>query len=88
MLYVDQPIGTGFSYVSLLNGSMNMITQTFVAEDSESGEGGPELNLTTVAATLDQGWQQEDVVNQALLPRTTLGAARTMWKFAQVWFNE
>jgi hypothetical protein len=79
MLYIDQPVGTGFSYVSLVNGTMNLLDSKFTALASENDL--PQLNATTVQATLD-------AKDPATLPRTTMSAARTMWMFAQVWFNE
>ncbi|KAJ3535792.1 hypothetical protein NM208_g6987 [Fusarium decemcellulare] len=88
MLYVDQPVGTGFSYVSLRNGTMDLINYTFTAVEDGNGVNDDQLNLTTVRATLDQSLQQEEFVNMALVPRTALSAARTMWNFVQVWFNE
>ncbi|KAM0242208.1 hypothetical protein ACHAP5_007295 [Fusarium lateritium] len=75
MLYIDQPLGTGFSYVSLLNGSFDVLSQTFTPGDV------PETNATFLQATLDSG-EMETV------PRTTMSGARTLWAFTQVWFNE
>ncbi|KAF4997261.1 hypothetical protein FGRMN_3996 [Fusarium graminum] len=78
MLYIDQPLGTGFSYVSLLNGSFDTPTQTFTpAKDGKV----PETNVTFLQATLDSGEPET-------IPRTTMSGARTLWAFAQVWFNE
>ncbi|KAI5861544.1 Alpha/Beta hydrolase protein [Durotheca rogersii] len=88
LLYIDQPIGTGFSYTTLLNGTMDLITSVFTAVEDGGTIDESQLNLTTVRATLDQNLQERQFVNFALIPRTTLSAARTLWKFAQVWFNE
>ncbi|EEU39939.1 uncharacterized protein NECHADRAFT_39178 [Fusarium vanettenii 77-13-4] len=78
MLYVDQPIGTGFSYAKLANGTLEVLSHTFTP--SEDGE-VPEVNVTTFQATLD-------VRLPETVPKTTMSAARTFWAFAQVWFNE
>ncbi|KFH42341.1 Carboxypeptidase S1 A-like protein [Hapsidospora chrysogenum ATCC 11550] len=85
MLYIDQPLGTGFSYVSLLNGTMDYLTSTFTPVESEDDL--PELNATTVQATLDVTGTL-DPTYLTVLPLTTMSAARTMWKFVQVWFHE
>ncbi|KAL2693514.1 hypothetical protein Neosp_000074 [[Neocosmospora] mangrovei] len=78
MLYVDQPIGTGFSYAKLANGTLDVLSHTFTpSEDSQV----PEVNATTFQATLD-------VRLPETVPKTTMSAARTFWAFAQVWFNE
>lgn len=78
MLYVDQPIGTGFSYAKLANGTLDVLSHTFTP--SEDGQ-VPEVNATTFQATLD-------VRLPETVPKTTMSAARTFWAFAQVWFNE
>ncbi|KAM0546446.1 hypothetical protein ACHAPJ_010913 [Fusarium lateritium] len=78
MLYIDQPLGTGFSYVSLLNGTFDSLTQTFTpVKDGKI----PETNVTFSQATFDSGAIET-------VPKTTMSGARTLWAFAQVWFNE
>lgn len=79
MLYIDQPAQTGFSYVALQNSTMDFVTGQVVA--LEEGGDLPELNVTTRQATLDAR-------GPATATNTTASAARTMWTFAQVWFNE
>ncbi|KAF5021313.1 hypothetical protein F66182_6711 [Fusarium sp. NRRL 66182] len=78
MLYIDQPVGTGFSYVSLLNGTFDTLTQTFTPVNDGNV---PKTNVTFLKATLDSGALET-------VPKTTMSSARTMWAFAQVWFNE
>ena len=84
MLYIDQPVGTGFSYSILQNGTLDLLTTTssggplFTPLD---GEPLPETNATFLAATLDPR-SSETTQN------TTIQAARTLWQFAQVWFQE
>lgn len=77
MLYIDQPVGVGFSYVDLRNGTWDFFTGKF--SPLEKGDKMPELNTTTIAATLDSG---------SVVVNTTAAAARTMWWFSQVWFQE
>lgn len=76
MLYIDQPAGTGFSFVDTANGTFNHLTQEF-APDQEVQQ----LNIfTEVPATLDR--------NPTTVTSSAMAAARTLWRFAQVWFNE
>lgn len=79
ILYIDQPVGTGFTYVDLQNGILDVLTQSF--EPVSSLGDLPALNHTALPATLD-------ITGPATAANTTLSAARTMWRFAQVWFNE
>lgn len=77
MLYIDQPIGSGFSYVTALNGSLDLLTSVFTPVQDESEL--PELNATTLATTMDA---------EVVITNTTASAARTLWQFAQIWFQE
>ncbi|KAF4982849.1 hypothetical protein FZEAL_1599 [Fusarium zealandicum] len=78
MLYIDQPLGTGFSYVALVNGTLDVLSHTFTPVD---GGKVPDVNVTTMQAT-----HHARVTNT--IPKTTMSGARTLWAFAQVWFNE
>ncbi|KAJ4171484.1 hypothetical protein NW754_013252 [Fusarium falciforme] len=79
MLYIEQPLGTGFSYTKIENGTYDTLTGEFTPV--VDGEALPELNVTNLHATL-QAAGIGDTMN------TTKTAARTLWRFAQVWFNE
>jgi hypothetical protein len=79
MLYIDQPVRTGFSYVKLANGTLDFLTKTFTPV--ESVDELPELNVTVRQATLDSG-------DHGVAPNNTMDSARTIWTFSQVWFNE
>ena len=85
MLYVDQPVGTGFSYSYRQNGTLNLLqtdaTGGPVFTPLEDGASLPSTNATFLAATLDPR-SMETTQN------TTAQAARTLWQFAQVWFQE
>lgn len=85
MLYIDQPLGAGFSYVTLLNGTMDFLSHKFSPIEDEDSL--PPLNVTTVQATLDSTATM-DIKNAHTIPLTTMSAARTMWNFVQVWLNE
>ena len=78
MLYIDQPVGVGYSYTTITDGILNLLTQEFSPlEDNDA----PELNLTTVQASIS-------TPNEAFLVNNTETAAKMAWKFAQVWFQE
>ncbi|KEY72980.1 hypothetical protein S7711_04653 [Stachybotrys chartarum IBT 7711] len=79
MLYIDQPVLTGFSYVTLQNATLNLVTSEVTPV--LTGADVPELNVTVRQATLDFG--DPDTV-----PNNTMTALRTLWAFSQVWFNE
>ncbi|KAF7546310.1 hypothetical protein G7Z17_g8535 [Cylindrodendrum hubeiense] len=79
MLYVDQPAGTGYSYVTMQNGTYDVLSNTFTPLQDEDAM--PETNTTTLAATLDPS-PFETTLN------TTAQAARVMWQFSQIFFQE
>jgi hypothetical protein len=79
MLYIDQPLGVGFSYINLANGTYDLMKREFTKLDD--GEDLPELNVTLRQATLNYGLNET-------LTNTTMSTARTLWRFAQVFFNE
>lgn len=85
MLYIDQPVGTGFSYSVRQNGTLNLLEQDQlggpVFTPLEQGQELPTTNATFLAATLDSR-SLETTQN------TTVQAARTLWQFAQIWFQE
>ena len=79
MLYIDQPAGTGYSYVNRKNGTYDLVTETF--HPLKDGESLPKLTDTLVAATLDPS-----PISTTL--NTTAQAARVAWQFAQIFFQE
>jgi Serine carboxypeptidase len=81
MLYVDQPVLTGFSYVSLQNGLVDLLTAGHDFTPVENPSAFVQTNLTTVGAT-------SSTQDPTQMANTTAQAARTMWHFAQVWFQE
>lgn len=90
MLYVDQPLSTGFSYSTLHRSTLDQlflgsdnVTDTgivpFAAYDGDDSV--PEPNATFVHGILpDQDFSK--IANSSAL------AARTLWHFAQIWFPE
>ena len=84
MLYIDQPVGTGFSYSIRQNGTLDLLQTTSsggpLFTPLHDGEPLPQTNATFLAATLDSRSIQTT-------QNTTIQAARTLWQFAQVWFK-
>ncbi|KAM3425486.1 Carboxypeptidase S1-like protein B [Cercospora zeina] len=87
VLYIDQPVGTGFSYDSLINGTRNLLYTG--AEDTD-------LFDITLTGTESETQVDEDVTNllgtfssQFALrtANSTAAAARTLWHFSQAWFS-
>ncbi|KAK0666722.1 putative carboxypeptidase [Cercophora samala] len=85
MLYVDQPVGAGFSYSKIVNGVVDLMDSlsedgSFFRPGSVEEVGG-ERNVTVAGVTM-QSLDPREGVN------TTQQAARVMWWFGQVWFQE
>lgn len=79
MLYLDQPVQVGLSYDSLQNITLDLFSgspEVLGADDSI-----PEQNNTLLVGT----YPSQDGNSTAL---GTQNAARALWHFAQVWFQE
>ncbi|DAA79308.1 TPA_exp: Serine carboxypeptidase A [Trichophyton benhamiae CBS 112371] len=79
MLYIDQPNQVGFSYDELTNITYSTINDTISVADFSSGV--PAQNLSTLVGT---GSSQKPWATA----NNTVNAARSIWHFAQVWFQE
>ena len=83
MLYIDQPVGSGYSYAEILESTFNLLGATGpeTVPFSAYGDEVPEQN-----ATLRYGvFPSQD---PSLTPNTTQAAVRTLWSFAQAWFAD
>lgn len=89
MLYIDNPLGVGFSYTTLANGTLDTLTNTFqpVYKNNHSME-----SITDVRDLTENGLTKIPATMHVTDPSTTINgtmaAARTIWRFSQVWFNE
>ncbi|KAK2783313.1 hypothetical protein FQN52_000322 [Onygenales sp. PD_12] len=79
MLYLDQPVQTGFSYDTLVNVSVNALEDQIVVEDFSKGV--PAQSNTHLVGTLSSQSNSSTANN-------TANAARSLWHFSQVWFDE
>jgi carboxypeptidase C (cathepsin A) len=80
MLYVDQPVQTGFSYDSLANGTLDVPSGTITTGSFEIGN-VPAQNNTLLVGTFPSD-NIYDTTNN------TANSARALWHFAQVFFQE
>jgi hypothetical protein len=79
MLYIDQPVQTGFSFSSFRNGTLDLLTNKL--EFVDFSDGIPRQNLTFLVRTLPT---QDDASG----PNSTVHAARGAWHFLQTWLME
>lgn len=76
MLYIDQPVQTGFSYDTLARGFVNEVQSPF---------GVSLKNQTTNSTTLSGIFSSQ---NSTLAPESTMAVAPVMWHFMQTWMQE
>ena len=80
ILYVDQPVQTGFSHDAPTNGTWDLATGELTA--LEPDEPVPEQDLRKTLVGTFSSLQTVNTVN------TTETAAKAVWHFAQMWFQE
>jgi len=81
MLYVDQPVQTGFSYDTLVNGTIDEIKNPFTVHVQDFSKGVPETNATFFTGTFPSQ-------NLTAALNATGTAAMAMWHFMQIWTQE
>ncbi|KAF2837047.1 alpha/beta-hydrolase [Patellaria atrata CBS 101060] len=79
MLYLDQPVQVGLSYDTLQNVTVDVVNGVEVADFSATGV--PEQNATFLVGTYSS-------YNGNNTAEGSRNAARALWHFAQVWFQE
>ena len=77
MLYIDQPVQTGFSYDEVVPGVLDMVT----GQIDVSGAAGLATNWTALRGNFSSQ-------NQSRTANTTAIAARGVYHFLQLWFDE
>lgn len=80
MLYIDQPVGAGFSYSEIYESTYDLLSNA-ITPFSAYGEDVPKQNTTLLYGNFPS---QEP----SRTANTTEGAARTLWYFAQAWFSD
>ncbi|RDL40815.1 uncharacterized protein BP5553_00794 [Venustampulla echinocandica] len=82
MLYIDQPVQTGFSYDTLVNGTINQIHSPLdITVEDFSISGVPTVNNTFLVGT----FPSTNPLNTASLTTT---AAFSAWQFMQTWTQD
>ena len=87
MLYIDQPVSTGYSYTELVKGTLDLlflgspITSTGITPFDDYKGSIPEQNATFIYGTFSEQNPQKTA-------NSTLTAAKTLWHFAQAWFSD
>ena len=79
MLYVDQPLGAGYSYSTLVNVTYTQLTNAVTPTDFSHGIPFTP-NITVFPGTVTDP-------DLAFTANNSNIAARGMWHFAQVWFE-
>jgi len=79
MLYIDQPVQTGFSYDVLTNGTLDQISTNISLADFSTGT--PESNNTILVGN----FASQDLNSTV---NTTISGAHALWHFAQAWLQE
>ncbi len=86
MLYIDQPVSTGFSYTEKIKSTLNLlflgspVTETGITPFEAYGDAVPDQNSTFLHGTFSEQNPQK-VVN------STTSAAKVLWHFSQAWFS-
>ncbi|KAF2034063.1 alpha/beta-hydrolase [Setomelanomma holmii] len=76
MLYIEQPVQTGFSYDELVPSILDLLTGAVTPV-----KGSATSNATAVTGILPSQ-------NPGSAPNTTMNAARMIWQFTQIWLQE
>jgi len=79
ILYIDQPVQTGFSYDVLTNGTLDQVTS--IVTPADFSDGIPESNNTFLVGTFASQ-------NQNFTANTTSIGAHGLWYFTQAWLQE
>ncbi|KAK6434066.1 hypothetical protein LTR95_009749 [Oleoguttula sp. CCFEE 5521] len=87
MLYVDQPLTTGFSYSTFVNSTLDLLfdhadpTQSGILPFEAYNGSVPAENTTFLHGTLP-------IQDPTKTANNSVIAAHTLWHFAQLWFTE
>ena len=81
LLYIDQPVQVGFSYDTLVNGTLDVVASPFAYKPSNFSTDVPETNLTFLTGT----FASQSLSNA---PNTSMAAAPFIWNFMQTWMQE
>lgn len=77
MLYIDQPVQTGFSYDTLVNGTLDLLQYVVTPKEFD----GSEVNETTL-------WGTFSSQNTSQITAGSERGANALWYFMQVWTSK
>jgi carboxypeptidase D len=80
MLYMDQPVQTGFSYDKLINGTVDETVLPYIVTPLSPSGSIPEVNSTTLLGV----FPSQSPLSTA---NTTSTAALAAWHFMQIWMK-
>ncbi len=80
MLYIDQPVGAGFSYTSLLKGTFDVLQGTVTPLTNFNGE-VPPSNVT-----FGQGTYSDPGLYTTT--NTSISSAQALWHFGEHWLTQ
>jgi carboxypeptidase C (cathepsin A) len=81
MLYIDQPVQTGFSYDALVNGTIDQLQSPVNVTVGDFSTSVPVVNDTFLVGTFPSQ-------NPSGVPKTTESAALAIWHFMQTFTEE
>ena len=77
VLYIDQPVGAGFSYTSLVNATYNLLENSIIVEDNEEVPENP---------IVGKGTYTDPAIEKST--NTTIKTAKALWHFAEHWLTQ
>lgn len=79
MLYIDQPVQSGFSFQTLINGTLDLLSDT-VTEIASSSKLPPTNETFKVGTFASQ--------DPLLTTNTSVTSAKALWHFAENWLTQ
>lgn len=80
MLYIDQPVQTGYSYSTLVNGTFDILEGSVITPGVIDPANPPTANITYGYGT----WPSQEFKRTA---NNTVIASKTLWHFAEHWLS-
>ena len=79
MLFIDQPVQTGYSYDTLVNGTFNLTDETITPLVFNGSDAAADTDATSWGT-----WPSQD---PAYTTNTTVSSARALWHFGEHWLS-